>query len=298
MNTVQLECFLAVANHLNFAKAAETVCMSQPSVTHQIQKLEAELNTKLFSRSTRSVELTDAGLSFLEDARSILNLSTRAKKRFADPAGTDIVQLKIGCNGLAQMDLFLHILYKLTQKYPNLHPVFSQIPRAQIFTRLDDGDIDIAIAMKDNPAKKSHLIYKELAKTTVCGVCLPEHPLSKLPIIAPEDISPYNLILYNPATADAGTAVIQNLLSADKSPSQIYYCQYPEEAMLMTTAGFGVSILPDVQVPVHYNLAAIPIANSKALSFGLYYKAYQHQEILREFISMAQCIFQKEKADP
>ena len=54
MNTIQLECFLAVSENLNFARAAEQLHITQPAVTHQIHSLETELNTRLFVRTTRS----------------------------------------------------------------------------------------------------------------------------------------------------------------------------------------------------------------------------------------------------
>ena len=58
MNIFQLSCFLAVANSLSFARAAEQMNISQPAITHQIKALESELNVKLFRRSTRLVEIT------------------------------------------------------------------------------------------------------------------------------------------------------------------------------------------------------------------------------------------------
>ena len=61
MNTVQLECFLAVADNLSFARAAEQLHITQPAVTHQISSLENELNVKLFRRTTRTVALTNDG---------------------------------------------------------------------------------------------------------------------------------------------------------------------------------------------------------------------------------------------
>lgn len=64
MNLFQLECFLAVASHLNFARAAEQLHVTQPTVSHQIRSLEKELGVSLFTRSTRSVALTGrAGFS-------------------------------------------------------------------------------------------------------------------------------------------------------------------------------------------------------------------------------------------
>lgn len=291
MNTTQLECFLAVADHLNFAKAAEEVSISQPSVTHQIQALENELNTKLFNRSTRNVELTSSGLAFLDDARNILTLSNRAKKRFADPAGADIITLRIGCSGLSQMDLFPQILNKLIQKYPNLHPIFFQMPRTQIFTKLDDGDLDVALGMKDQQPKKAGLVYKELAKSAVCCVCQPDHPLAMRASVSLDDIKPYKLILYNPATTDPGTAQLQNALSAEKFPSDLYYCDYAENAVVLVASGIGVSVLPELLAPNLYDLVTVPISDAKELSFGMFYKGYQNNDVLREFIRIAQDSF-------
>lgn len=81
MNTMQLACFLAVAETLSFARAAEQLHVTQPAVTQQIHSLESELNTQLFRRTTRTVELTHAGLIFLGDAKLMLEISERARLR-------------------------------------------------------------------------------------------------------------------------------------------------------------------------------------------------------------------------
>lgn len=68
MNTIQLECFVTVAKHLNFSKASEELKITQPAVSHQIRSLEEELNVKLFQRTSKSVSLTPEGIMFLPDA--------------------------------------------------------------------------------------------------------------------------------------------------------------------------------------------------------------------------------------
>ena len=72
MQLRQLEYFIAVAEHLNFTKAAQQFYISQTAVTLQIKALEEELGVTLFHRSNRKVELTPAGKTFLEDANAIL----------------------------------------------------------------------------------------------------------------------------------------------------------------------------------------------------------------------------------
>ena len=103
MNTFQLSCFLAVANTLNFARAAEQLNITQPAVTHQIRSLETELNTKLFRRTTRIVELTSAGILFQDDARNILEISMRAKNRFQNPSPQELQVFSIGCHSYTQL---------------------------------------------------------------------------------------------------------------------------------------------------------------------------------------------------
>ena len=87
MNIFQLNCFLAVASSLSFAHAAKQMNVSQPAITNQIKTLEAELNAKLFRRSTRLVELTPEGQAFIADAKQIVAIAEQAKMRFSNPDG-------------------------------------------------------------------------------------------------------------------------------------------------------------------------------------------------------------------
>ena len=87
MNTIQLECFAAVAEHLNFSKASRVLKITQPAVSHQIQTLEEELEVKLFSRTSKSVSLTQEGLLFLADAQLILKTALSAKERLKTHEG-------------------------------------------------------------------------------------------------------------------------------------------------------------------------------------------------------------------
>ena len=101
MNTTQLECFVTVAENLNFARAASILHITQPAVTHQIVSLEEELDAKLFIRTTRSVKLTPEGWSFLADAKNILNMTYGAKAKLAHQAREEVRFFGIGCHRCA-----------------------------------------------------------------------------------------------------------------------------------------------------------------------------------------------------
>ena len=83
----RLQVFHAVAKHLSFTKAAETLFMTQPAVTFQIKQLEEHLNTRLFDRAQGRIALTPAGVVAFEYAERILALSAELDTRLKEMSG-------------------------------------------------------------------------------------------------------------------------------------------------------------------------------------------------------------------
>ena len=79
MELRHLRYFLAVAEDLNFSRAALRLRVAQPALSRQIRDLEFELGVMLFSREGGKVALTDAGRSFLEDARKVVDVSVAGR---------------------------------------------------------------------------------------------------------------------------------------------------------------------------------------------------------------------------
>lgn len=287
MNTVQIECFLSVANHLNFARASEHLNLSQPAVTHQIQSLEAELGVKLFNRSTRTVELTMEGQAFLDDARSIFRISERAKAKFADTDTVEIITFNIGCNDLAQTILIEHVLSEMRKLFPNIHPSLRQLPRGMVFPKLEDGAIDIAIGLREIPSKKKLITYHELIRTDLCCICPNDHPLAKHDLIQLKELEPYKLVLYNPTVLSSEMAASHVKLSEERPLSDLYYCDHVEDALILVKAGFGISVQPKIFVPKSFGLSVIPIKGLNELSFGIYTKKNTDSRMLQSFIRLA-----------
>lgn len=109
--------FLSVAEHLNFTKAAEECYLAQPAISQQITSLEQEIGFQLFKRSSRSVELTEAGKTFCEEIKSVVEKYKNAVKKAENVAYGFKEMIKIGICGDVE-ELFLpQILNKFKEMY-------------------------------------------------------------------------------------------------------------------------------------------------------------------------------------
>lgn len=287
MNTFQLSCFLAVAEYLSFAQAAQVLHVTHPAVSQQIQSLERELNVKLFQRTTRTVRLTQEGKVFLADAKQIVALSQRAKKRFEGAVEGSIETLTVGCYNFPCMFLLSDTLQMLREQRPELHPRLQTIPFQHIYRMLEEGDLDAVVGFKEASDRKIKALYKEIAKVPVVCVCPGSHPLSKQKELCLEQIKQERLVLFAPPRGMLSIAQLQGKLMGVRPPSDFYFCESSEAITVLVTAGYGISILPDFLVPDTPLIARIPLTDVESMSFGIYYKSLQGNPTLRTLIQCA-----------
>ena len=176
MNTTQLECFLAVANFLNFSRAAEQLRITQPAVSHQISSLEDELGTKLFFRTSKSVRLTQAGHLFTQYANEILKLSGLSRARLKECQETLPQRFGIGCRNFIELRLLRPVLAQLGQEQPRLLPVLRLLPYASLENLLAEDDVQVLLSLQESAPPKA--VYRELARCPLVCICTPDHPLA------------------------------------------------------------------------------------------------------------------------
>ena len=292
MNTFQLTCFLAVAETLNFAQAAELCGITQPAITHQIHTLETELNVKLFNRTTRTVKLTQDGQTFLGDARSIVTISERAIKRFENPPNQEIRTFSLGFHIHGHLFLLPEVLRRMADICPNLHPQIQVVPFKHLYRLLAEGDVDIIVAFRENSAGKMPFIYKELGKIPIVGYCAADHPLANCSCLSITDLEREKLILHDPKKSPDSITMLQMQLMESHISSEIFFCDSEEAAIALAQAGYGIAFLPGLHTAKSSSLVRIPIEGLEPLSFGLYYKTLSGNPILKEFVRLAREIMQ------
>lgn len=275
MNTFQLECFLSVANHLNFAHAAQERNVTQPAISHQIRSLESELKVQLFHRSTRSVSLTHEGELFLPEASRLIILFRSLQTKFGPSPKRGFVPIQVACTSETLMGLLPDVLYRLASEEPNVHPILRNVPTPQIAQNIHDGDADIVLSMHESTLQDADITFTELTKTPLVCVCDDTHPIGELSSVDVDALREHFLIFFRPSFCDSGVATLQLELSQGKPTDEIFFCDDITGALTLARAGFGVMVLPQIFLSgIPSAMRVIPFSDKPPLSFGVYAKKH------------------------
>ena len=153
----QIEYFVAVAEHMAFAKAAESLSVSQPSLSKQLSTMEEELGVALFERTTRRVVLTPVGKSLLGRARVILQEMREFRSLAKGTIGLFGDRLAIGVLpsiGAYFMPIATRYLHR---KYPDLRLIAEEGATIELLDRLRDGRLDAVIGTPTNEPEFSSI---------------------------------------------------------------------------------------------------------------------------------------------
>jgi DNA-binding transcriptional LysR family regulator len=158
----ELRYFIAVAEDLNFTRAAARLDMAQPPLSAAIGKLERKLGVRLLERTSRRVSLTPAGAVLLEQARVVVEAAGAAVER-ARRAGTQPGRLTVAVKPGAGTDLLKRIMQRCAQdpEMPEVHPLFGHPAGPAAAVRLGGADVAILRAPFDQRGLDTELLVTE-----------------------------------------------------------------------------------------------------------------------------------------
>jgi len=194
MNIRKLEIFLAVAENQSFVKASAALYIAQSAVSISIQKLENELDLKLFIRNNKRVELTAEGHALLLHAEKIMSQTRVAKLELEEMSELKRGEVKLGVPAMLASYFLPSYLVDFTREYPNIKITIIDEGTKLIRQHLDQGTIDMGIISLDEPIDdiESHpIIHEEML------LCLSRsHPLAKKQSVKFSELKDQHLILY------------------------------------------------------------------------------------------------------
>lgn len=282
MNTVQLECFLSVAKNLNFSKASEEVRISQPAVSHQINSLEKELDTKLFTRTSKSVALTPEGLLFMPDADRILKIAVSARTRLSNREQPVI--LEIGCHSQTELGLFAHAIRELKKEYPRLRPVTHMVPFEALARVLASGQIDLILGLKGAYAQEAFRFHEMFSCPIICA-CSRNHPLAGRTTVECGMLSG-DVVLCEPHRTCDSIFQLQNQIASRSESGQRYFGDSYETVFMLVKAELGYTVLPDIRFARDPELCYIPVTGCAPASFGAYCQGAGEKPVVKRFCQL------------
>jgi DNA-binding transcriptional LysR family regulator len=172
-----LRCAIALAEHKNFARAALACQVSQPTLSRNIQDIERRVGTQLFERGSRSVDPTDAGKIFLDQARDVVARSGDLGREMDLLRGLEKGELKIGAGTYPSAILVEKTIVKIVRDHPEVRLYIQIDNRENLLPRLKKRELDIAVIIVDGMSEESDLNITRMNRHQGYVVVRREHPV-------------------------------------------------------------------------------------------------------------------------
>ncbi|WP_241666576.1 LysR family transcriptional regulator [Jejubacter calystegiae] len=267
MDLHQLRCFLTVAQTLHFGQAAQRMDMLPSALGRHIRLLEESLGTRLFTRSTRRVALTDSGLLLREEARKLLAHADALMLQFRQKSHHSYPLLRVGAIDSAAIGLLPQLIQLFKIKYPEVEVQIYEDKTVNLLPKILNGRLDIAFI------RPPEMMSAEIAHHFLCFepglVAVPQHhslaaqgsieirQLENMPMIVPERRS-------RPHSHDM-TMNLFHEAGIEASISQV--ANEKQTIINLVAAGMGLAIVPLWISRFAVNgVKFLPIASASALA--------------------------------
>ncbi|HHW43907.1 LysR family transcriptional regulator [Desulfofundulus thermobenzoicus] len=236
----QLKVFVTVAEKKNFSRAAEVLNLTQPAISQHIHALEEYYRARLFDRSNKKVELTQAGAILYAYAQKILTLHQEAER-----AVTDLIELVTGKIVVgASMTIGEYVLPRLlgayARKYPEVELAMTIGNTAIVFEQTLEGTIDIGLV--EGPVEHAHLQVEPFLTDEMVLIVPPDHFLASKPVATAEDLSRCTIILREEGSGTR-LAAENALRQLNTRPARILQLGSTQAIKEAVEAGLGISFL-------------------------------------------------------
>ncbi|WP_279526012.1 LysR family transcriptional regulator [Staphylococcus gallinarum] len=269
-----LRYFIAVANQESISGAANQLHLSQPTLSRQLNDLEDNLNTKLFHRGNRKIQLTEEGRFLLEKAKEIVNLVDKTEANFNQSEDIISGEIYIGAGETEAMRIIAKSLKKVIEQSPNIQFHTYSGNFDDVTNKLDNGLLDFGVIIE--PADKQKYNYIKLPESEISGVLMPKtSPLANKETIKPEDLINHPLIISH-QTSDSNE--IAGWFGKDIEDLNIigtYNLLYNASIMVQEGIGYAICIDKLIDTSENSELCFRPLSPTLESGLNLIWKKHQ-----------------------
>jgi DNA-binding transcriptional LysR family regulator len=298
MELRHLRYFVAVAEEKHMTRAARRLGIQQPPLSLQIRALEEELQVQLFRRKPRGVELTDAGLSFLDSARAVLDQVERAFATTRRTARGEQGRLVIGFTSSAPFHPFVPRIFRtFREASPLVSLELEESGSSELVQQLHSDEIDAAF-IRSPVADLVGLTVRTLVEEPMLVALPAGHKLARAPqsgrgsMLRLAALAEETFILYKrPGAPGLYDSIITACRSAGFSPRVGQEAPRIVSTLNLVAAGLGVSIVPSslrrlqMDGVVYRKLSGTPQIKAPLI---LAYRHGEHSAALQRFIDLVQ----------
>ncbi|WP_405774804.1 LysR family transcriptional regulator [Streptomyces sp. NBC_00859] len=237
----RLRYFLAVAAERNFTRAAERVHIAQPALSRQIRQLEQELGVELLSRTTHSVELTEAGRLLMDRGAALCDEADRLWRDVRGFSDGACGSLAFGYSTSTSYETAPALLAALAAEHPGITAATRMLSTAEILTGVADGTLDAGLLRCPPPTPE---LVRTLLRLEPQGVLMPAgHPLAAAGRVQTELLADETVLIHpreaNPGHYDAITGIFTR---AGVTPRLLLRTITFDAAHTLVTDGTAISV--------------------------------------------------------
>jgi DNA-binding transcriptional LysR family regulator len=238
---IDLETFIAVIESGSFTGAAQKMNVSQPSVTSRIQRLESALQTKLLTRTTRSVLATSDGDMLAERARALLHGLKALKHDFHARAAVHKRRAVIATTPMLAAVVLPPLIQSFRLGHPTIEIQVRDLQYEEVVASVEAGDADLAVTAFDGDSHKLH--FEPLAREPMMLVLPKDHPLAGQGSVTLEQLVTLPLLLLD-RYARVQTRLSEALAQRGLTLTMVQHATNVGTVLGMVDAGLGVTMLP------------------------------------------------------
>lgn len=264
ISLLQIDYFLAVAEHLSFTEAAKSLYISQPSLSKQIAVFEKEVGVQLFFRTKRSVRLTPAGTLLFKEFKVIREHMESAIEKAKKPDLGEYSTITIGCLEAMNTDTLLNNRIKaFRKKFPGVNVSIERHSFKTLREKLMNRSIDVIFTLSFELDKSMGILWDEVYKTTSTIGMASTHYLADRENITMEDLRDQNFVMISRDESPKGfDAIVGICRQHGFEPKVVKQLPNIESLLLCVESGLGIALF-DSQIRIHNkeNFKFFPIAD-------------------------------------